>query len=211
MRRIYIPELSVHVIRRGNNRCAIFRDDRDRQVFLAAFRDAAQKSRTTVHAFVLMDTHYHAVVSPGQSDSLSSMMKALGEEYVRYVNGKYDRVGTLWAGRYRSPIIESEQYWLNCVRYVEQNPVRAGMVASPAEYPWSSYRFHAYGESMDWLTEHAVYQALGATGEERRAAYRALCDVQLTDEELIGVRRRRIRQPDTLPPVVRTRDGLTAV
>lgn len=135
-----------------------------------------------------MTTHYHLIVTPTESSALSQMMKELGERYVKYFNRDTKRVGTLWNGRYRSLLIDDECYWLACLRYVEQNPVRAGMVATADEYRWSSYRAHAHGQWDDWLTPHPVYQALGVTAAERQCAYRSICgeNVSVADREMVS-------------------------
>ena len=189
MARIYVPGLSAHLIRRGVNRCTIFGDDEDRTTFLVIVKEAARDGRTKFHAIALMSTHYHGLVTPADRDALPHTMKMIGERYVEYFNRKYGRVGTLWSGRYRAIYIDSERYLLNCLRYIEQNPVRARMVAAPGDYRWSSYRVHAFGERSDWLTPHPVYRALGATQKERQAAYRSACEVPLTEDELALQRR----------------------
>ncbi len=182
--RFYVPGLSVHVMRRGNNHQTIFRDDRDRFVFLNILRKGAREHGLLIHAFVLMTNHYHALATPANPTALPQTMKVLGERYVKYFNCKYDRIGTLWTGRYRALPIESSMYWLNCLRYIAQNPVRAKIVESPDAYRWSSYRRHACGESWDWLDEHRVLRALGSTVAERQAAYRARCSMAMNDQEL---------------------------
>jgi putative transposase len=179
----------MHVIRRGNNRCAIFADDADRAIFLDRLRTAVGDHQVSVHGHVLMTTHYHLIVTPHAADALAGAMKQLGECYVSYFNRKHDRVGTPWTDRYRAIPITDERYWLTCLRYIEQNPVRAGMVSRPDAFKWSSYRVHALGEPSDWLVPHHLYLSLGATLEERLMAYRAICDVPLTDDELALQRR----------------------
>jgi putative transposase len=186
--RIFVPGISLHVIRRGNNRCAIFKDDEDYLVLLRTLRAAAEENRVLVHAFVLMTNHYHVLVTPQCDVAVPAMMKNLGEEYVKYFNGKYDRIGTLWTGRYKAPLIDDDRYALTCLRYIEQNPVRAGMVDTPEGYRWSSYRFHAYGVGYEWLTPHRVYLALGPDVEARQTAYRAICSTALGDDELVNQR-----------------------
>ncbi len=186
--RFYVPGLSVHIIRRGHNRQVIFRDESDRLSFLQIMRNAATEHGTAVHGFVLMDTHYHSLATPGHADALPRTMKAIGQEYSIYFNRKYDRIGTPWTGRHRAIPVESAQYWLTCLRYIEQNPVRAGMVKAPQDYRWSSYRAHALGEIVPWLADHAVLNDLGLTVAERRAAYRSLCEKALRDEELAEMR-----------------------
>jgi putative transposase len=115
-------------------------------------------------------------------------MQQLGQRYVNYFNRKYQRTGTLWGGRYRAILIRDERYWLTCLRYVELNPLRAQLVRAPELYPWSSYQTHAFGTRSRWLTDHVVYDQLGATAEERQLAYRTICGVPLTDAELIQQR-----------------------
>lgn len=182
--RVYLPGVSLHVIRRGNNRCAIVGDDDDHRALLRILKQVSIKFGVSVHGFVFMTTHYHLIVTPPREHALPQMMKAVGEQYVRYYNGRYDRIGTLWAGRYSAFFLLDETYWLTCLRYVEQNPWRANMVTVPKSYRWSSYRVHAHGESSDWLVPHPIYLALGRTPTERQTAYRAICGVKLTDDEL---------------------------
>jgi REP-associated tyrosine transposase len=183
--RIFVPGLSHHVYRRGHNHCAIVRDDDDRRSFLRLIRNSATTNDTLVHGYSLMDTHYHMIVTPGHEGALSEMMKAIGEQYVDYFNRKYDRLGTLWAGRFRSPAIWDERYWLTCLRYVELNAVAAGMVIAPEDYRWCSYGVHACGEPSEWLTSHSLYLALGSTPEERQSAYREFCGMPLSEHQLV--------------------------
>jgi putative transposase len=127
-----------------------------------------------VHAYVLMTNHVHLLLTPGTADGPSRMMQWLGVRYVRHVNTTYRRTGTLWEGRFRAAPIESDSHLLTCYRYIELNPVRAGMVAGPADYPWSSYHAHAEGTDDPVVRDHTLFAALGATAAERQAAYRAL-------------------------------------
>ena len=138
-------------------------------------RRSARNFCVTLHGFVLMTNHYHLIVTPTSNGGLPKMMKALDGGYVRYFNKRQERIGTLWNGRYRGLPLEDERYWLTCLRYVEQNPVRAGMVPAPHDYQWSSYSAHAFGRWPTWLTPHAVYQSLGRDDGERQRAYRELC------------------------------------
>jgi putative transposase len=174
-RRTFIPGISVHVIQRGNNRVPIFGSSNDFEQFLELLRRSARNFCVTLHAFVLMTTHYHLIVTPTSVAGLPKMMKALDGGYVRYFNKRHERIGTLWNGRYRGLPLEDERYWLTCLRYIEQNPVRAGMVQAPHDYQWSSYSAHAFGRWPTWLTPHAVYQSLGRDDGERQRAYRELC------------------------------------
>jgi len=153
----------------------IFERSSDYEYFLELVRRYARNFSVAVHGFTLMTTHYHLIVTPTSEHGLPRMMKAVDGGYVRYYNKRTDRVGTLWNGRYRGLHIEDERYWLTCLRYVEQNPVRAGMVDTPEAYTWSSYSAHAFGRWPAWLTPHVAYQSLGANDADRQRAYRALC------------------------------------
>jgi len=187
-KRLFIPRLSVHVIQRGNNRVAIFSDHADYEVFLAFLRTAAQRNGVAVHGYALMTNHSHLIVTPADARALPQTMKELGGRYVQYYNRKHQRIGTLWNGRYRDLPIDDERYWLTCLRYVEQNPLRAAMVRSPEAYPWSSYRVHAMGEDPDWLELHHVYLALGRDSGERQTAYRALFRAPVSEAETVQQR-----------------------
>ena len=188
MLRIYLPGTSAHVYNRGNNRLPIFREETDCEVFVAMLKTAAARWGLSAHAFVLMTTHFHLIATPGSETALPGAMKQLGERFSRYYNDKHGRSGTLWEGRYRAKHITDERYWLICLRYVEQNPVRAGIVAAPDGYRWSSYAFHAFGQQPGWLTPHPVYLSLGSTAEERQSAYRVICAEPLPEPELLYIR-----------------------
>jgi putative transposase len=173
-RRVYVPGASVHVINRGNNHGNVFSRRSDYERFIALLRKAAALYDVAVHAFALMTTHVHLLVTPSSRLALPKSMKACGGEYVQHFNRKYSRSGTLWNGRYKPILVDDARGWLRCLRYIERNPVEAGIVRDPSEYEWSSYRTHALGEASTWLTPHPVYLALGSTPELRQAVYRAI-------------------------------------
>jgi len=183
-RRIYVPGLSAHVFQRGHNRCTVFDAPRDYDHFLDLVRHSALRYRTKVHAYALMTNHYHLIATPTGADGLPKTMKAIDCGYTKYYNRKHGRMGTLWNARYRAKLIQDESYWLTCLKYVENNPVSAGIVSAPAQYRWSSFRVHAYGAFNDWLELHQVYLQLGATPAERQQAYRAICAVSDTVVDL---------------------------
>jgi putative transposase len=162
------------VIQRGNNRSAIFAGRDDYRVFYEYLATACDQHGCSVHAYVLMTNHVHLLITPGVDRALSSMMQALGRRYVRYFNDCHRRTGTLWEGRYRASLIDSERYLLTCYRYVELNPVRARQVTRPEHYDWSSYRANALGLPDPLITAHERYVSLGADDESRCEAYRAL-------------------------------------
>lgn len=174
-RRVFLPNVSVHVIQRGNNRGAVFGEHRDYAHFLDLLKLAASFHAVDVHAFTLMTTHVHVLATPQNAAALPGMMKDGCGQYAQYFNRTYSRIGTVWNGRYKPRPVDDERYWLNCLRYIERNPVEAGIVTDPRDYRWSSYRVHAYGEESSWLTPHPLYLALGSTPEMRQAAYRAIC------------------------------------
>jgi putative transposase len=182
--RLFVPGVSLHVRQRGNNRCAIFGDDSDYEWFLVMLEAATKRHRVDVHGYTLMTTHTHLQVTPNTTHGPSEAMKQLGGAYVQYFNRKYQRVGTLWTGRYKAKPIIDERYWLTCLRYIEQKPVRAGLVVQPEQYRWSSYRVHALGHPSDWLASHPTLDALGANSAERQAAYREICATSLTGDQI---------------------------
>lgn len=173
-RRSFVAGLSLHVYQRAHNKSAIFTDPDDCEAFVDLVRESTIDARIDVHAFVVMSTHYHLLVTPPSSTALPNAMKRIDAGYVRYFNRKRNRLGTLWGGRYKSRLIEDERYWLTCLRYIEYNPVEARLVTQPADYRWSSYPVHANGAASVWLASHPVFEALGATAAERQAKYREL-------------------------------------
>src|SRR5262249_30923084 len=172
--RVFIPGACVHVTQRGNNRGTTFGDDADREGFLALVAAAAATNGVQIHAFALMTTHYHLQVTPESDTALPRTVQLFGGSYVQDFNRKYRRTGTLWDGRYGGAHVCNERYFYSCLRYIELNPVEAGMVAGPEGCRCSSYRFHALGEACSWLTAPPLYRALGPTAAARQAVYRAL-------------------------------------
>lgn len=186
--RYFIPGMPQHVIARGNDKQAVFFRELDYRLYLRALREAATDCGCQVHAYVLMTNHVHLLVTPEQKRSLPLMMQAMGRTYVQRLNLRYGRSGTLWEGRYKASLVETNGYFLACQRYIELNPVRAGMVDAPGDYPYSSYRHHALGREDPFLTPHPVYLALHAEPAARRRAYRNLFRDTLSDELLLQVR-----------------------
>jgi len=186
--RFFLPNTAVHAIQRGNNRQAVFFDDSDYQLYLDWLMLAAEKYSCRIHAYVLMTNHVHLLVTPENSDSLSRMFQYVGRFYVSYVNNTYGRTGTLWEGRYKASLVEEESYLLSCYRYIELNPVRAGMVKRIEDYPWSSYGHNAIASNNAVVSPHPLYLQLGKDEEQRCAAYRALFDMHLDSAVLEEVR-----------------------
>jgi putative transposase len=186
--RLALAGVAAHIIQRGNNRGACFFADEDYALYLHHLEELARLFGCAVHAYVLMTNHVHLLVTPRQADGTSLLMKHLGQRYVQYVNRAYRRSGTLWEGRFRSCLAQSEDYVLACYRYIELNPVRADMVAHPREYRWSSYRANAEGKASDLVTPHREYLRLAKDPAERRAAYRALFRSELDPDVLKEIR-----------------------
>jgi putative transposase len=186
--RFFAPGYPQHVILRGNNREPIFAADQDYAKLRECLREAAAAHELAIHAYVFMTNHVHLLVLPGTQSSLGKSMQSLGRKYVQYFNYAYRRSGTLWEGRYKATVIDAETYMLTCMRYIELNPVRAGMVEHPRDYRWSSYAAHAEGAADELLTEDRLYRRLGATAEARQAAYRQLFRAQLSKPDLSAIR-----------------------
>ena len=192
--RLTLPGYPHHVIQRGNNRQPIFASTADYQMLLALLDENARKFGVALHAYVLMGNHFHLLATPQTADGLPQMMQAVGRRYVRYFNDTQKRSGTLWEGRYKSTLIQSERYLLACMAYIDLNPVRAGMVLQAQDYPWSSHG-HYTGLRIDKLiTPHPLVWALGNTPFAREAAYAELVqsginpvqETALTDSALSG-------------------------
>lgn len=189
--RYVIPGQPQHIIQRGNNRQPIFAADADYQFFRDALVDAAEKHGLAIHAYVWMTNHVHLLATPEFDDSISKVFQSVGRRYVQYFNFTYRRSGTLWEGRFRATVVDSEQYLLTLMRYIELNPVRAGMVAHPRDYAWSSYHYNAQGEAglnADWITQHREYVRLGRSAAERQSAYRQLFRAALPAHDLKEIR-----------------------
>ncbi|MHB8759669.1 MAG: transposase [Thiobacillus sp.] len=189
--RYVIPGQPQHIIQRGNNRQAIFAADEDYAFFRDALVEAAARHGLTIHSYVWMTNHVHLLATPAREESIGKTFQSVGRRYVQYFNHAYGRSGTLWEGRYRATVVDSERYLLTLMRYIELNPVRAGMVAAPRDYPWSSYRANALGKrgpDADWVTPHEQYARLGRDEAARRKAYRALFTATIDADDLATIR-----------------------
>jgi REP-associated tyrosine transposase len=186
--RILLPGQPQHVIQRGNNRDVIFASEDDYLFYLEKLGDACKRFECDLHAYVLMTNHVHLLITPRSGEGIGKVMQSLGRYYVQYFNYHYKRTGTLWEGRYRSTLLDSESYLLTCSRYLELNPVRAGMVDHPAEYRWSSYAYNALGHGNALITPHELYLRLGSDCEQRCDAYRHLFDAHIEEKVLAEIR-----------------------
>ena len=172
--RVTFPGVALHVRQRGNDRQDCFREDGDRLVYLSALRALCARWRCGLHAYCLMTNHVHLLLTPADGGDCSMLMRDLGRTYVRYFNDRHRRTGTLWEGRFQSCLVDSPAYVIACYRYVEDNPVRAGMVARASDYPWSSYASNAGFVRDETLQPHCEYLALAEDETSRRAAYARL-------------------------------------
>ena len=169
--RLALPGYPHHVIQRGNNRQPIVLDEADRKMLYSLWLEESQRHKVAVNAYVLLDNHFHMLLTPPSDEAMSLMMQSVGRTYVRYFNQRHGRSGTLWEGRYNSSLVDSEAYLLTCMAYIDLNPVRAGVAESAEQFNWSSYK-HLIGQKNDKLvTPHALYWGLGNTPFAREVAY----------------------------------------
>jgi putative transposase len=192
--RLILPGLPLHVTQRGVNRGAIFVDDDDRQHYRRLLRKSCDAHAVAIHAYVLMDNHVHLLATPARAESMAKAMRSCGQTYVRHFNERHGRCGALWQERFGSSPIESDRHLLVVLRYVELNPVRAGMVTSATDHAWSSVHVHLGRRSESMLTPHPSYLALGATPSDRASAYAALLAEGLTYEQTSEIRKASAQQ-----------------
>ena len=182
--RVVLSGYPHHVIQRGHNRAPVFVSEADYEFYLEILKEWKELLRCRVYAYCLMTNHVHLVIDPGENaSSLALLMKRIAARYTRYINRVEQRSGTVWNGRYKSSPIETDRYLLACCRYVELNPVRAKIVASPEKYPWSSYTSRIRVSNGTWLDEHSLFEELGTTEPERRERYRDWVHASIPDDE----------------------------
>jgi len=176
--RLIEPGVALHIVQRGVDREDCFRQDADRLVYLTLLRDLSAATQCALHAYCLMTNHVHLLLTPGERQAPATLMRKLGQRYVPYFNRRYARTGTLWEGRFKSCLVDSARYVLGCHRYIERNPVEAGMVATPAAYVWSSHRGNIGLADDKLLSPHVEYLALASESASRYAAYRAVFEME---------------------------------
>ena len=187
-KRICIPGLPHHVVQRGNNRQATFYHDDDYASYLTFLGEAALQNQVSVHAYALMTNHVHLLLTPTTTDGLSLTIQTLGRRYVTYINKTYRRTGTLWEGRFKGAVIDSERYCLSCYRYIDLNPLRAGLVDQAADYRWCSFPSNGLAHADCLLTPHVLYEQLGETRQQRAARYFELVKERLDDDAIRHIR-----------------------
>ncbi len=187
--RVVLPQMPHHIIQRGHNRQVVFAHDDDYAYYLETLRAWKAHYGVKVYAFCLMTNHLHLLLEPGpEVGALAQLMKRVAARQTRYVNRLEGRTGTLWESRYKSSPVETETYLLACARYIELNPVRARLVAHPADYPWSSVRDKLGMCETSWLDSDPCYQALGASVLQRAQRYEAFVMAAIPEDEWCLIR-----------------------
>ena len=186
--RIKLADVPQHVVQRGINREPCFFADEDYHCYLHWLQKSAADWHCAIHAYVLMTNHVHLLVTTERPDGVAKLMQSIGRRYVQYINRSYRRSGSLWEGRFKSSLVQSEEYLMTCMRYIELNPVRANMVNDPAQYRWSSYRHNGLGQADERIAPHPLYLELGKDDGVRQEAYRALFRSELDDAALSDIR-----------------------
>jgi putative transposase len=186
--RLCLPGIPQHIIQRGTNRQACFGSDADMAAYALWLHEYSLKYGVKIHAWVFMTNHVHLLLSSSSRDGVSRLMQSLGRRYVRYFNHTHQRSGTLWEGRFRSCLVDADDYLLTCQRYIELNPVRAGMVLRPEDYHWSSYQANGVGVKSRLITHHPLYLALGRSPSERQARYRKLFEAHPHCDDFVRIR-----------------------
>ena len=194
--RLFLPQQPQHIVVRGHNRNTVLYCDDDFQFLYKCLRKAAHKNGLAIHAWVFMNNHIHLLVTPENEASLPKTMQSTGRLYAQYYNRSYQRTGSLWEGRYKSSLVDSDNYLLSCYRYIELNPVRAGIVSKPENYPYSSFHANALGKADAMVTPHELFlsyiSVVKTTKELRgynRKRYLDLCSELLGRKTLTDIRR----------------------
>lgn len=181
--RLVIPNQVHHIIQSGIDAKRIFADDEDCSAFLAWMGEASRLFKVAIHSYALMPDHLHVLATPTDETGLSKMMQWIGRHYVPYFNGKYQRQGTLWQGRFKATVLEANAYVLRCSLYIESNPIRSGLVVDVLDYPWTSYQHHIGLKTNPLISDHPVYWGMGNTPFQREAAYKEMMANGLYNDE----------------------------
>lgn len=190
--RVVIPEVSLHVVQRGHDRRDVFFCEADYLAYLDYLREFSERFGCSVHAYCLMTNHVHLLITPHAPDACGLVMKYTAQYYVNRINKQRHRIGTLWQGRFYSCLVPTDRYALTCYRYIELNPVEAGMVRNAGDYRWSSYGSNAGNTSnthFDFLLPHPAYEALSANNTARSRAYAALFESPLEQSMVDEIRK----------------------
>jgi putative transposase len=194
---MYLPGIPAHIVQRGNNRNVCFFAKDDYLVYKEALAKGLKRYGGFLHAYCLMTNHVHLLITPADTDSISRVIQHVGRQYVKYVNKRYRRSGTLWEGRHKGSLVDAENYLLACYRYIEMNPVAAGIASRPDDYPWSSYRANALDEHDALITAHDLYSEMGRGVEDRFSAYRDLFNSEIAEADINQISQALSRNPPT--------------
>ena len=187
--RLDLPGLSLHLTHRGVNRADVFFDAGDPQEYLLALAHGLERGEAQVHGYVLMRNHVHLLATPLVPGGVARLMQSVGRRYVRRVNLRLGRTGSLWEGRFKSFPVDTDRYLLNCLAYIELNPIRAGIVDRPENFPWSSVHHHLGLRREPWLVAHPTFASLGKNDGQRAAAWRSCLDQSLRADDVEAIRR----------------------
>lgn len=200
--RLFLPDQPQHIVVRGHNRDPILTREEDFRFLYQCLRKAAFKNNLSIHAWVFMNNHIHLLATPEHKKSLPKTMQSIGRCYAQYFNRMYHRSGSIWEGRYKSCLIDTENYLLSCYRYIELNPVRAGVARKPEDYAYSSFHANALGMLDSLVSPHVVFRAFISSkvsesktadsdtlGQGGRSCYRDLCAQLLDRKTLDDIRR----------------------
>ncbi len=186
--RLYAPSAVHHVVQRAAEGRDLIVDADDYAVFMDILQDAIKRHGLALHAYVLLPREIQLLATPSEPDSMARTMQAIGRRYVPYVNRKAARAGALWDRRFRSTLIEADEYLLACMRHIETRPAAEGLAASAEEWRWSSYGHHVGSAQQAFINDHAIYWALRDTPFERQAAYRAIVSTPLESQVIERIR-----------------------
>ena len=186
--RLNLSRIPQHIVQRGNNRLPVFFFSDDYYLYLEILEEAAEKYDVMIHSYCLMPNHVHLLMTPDTKSGISRVLQDLGRRYVRYINYRHKRTGSLWEGRYHSCLVESEYCLIDCSRYIESNPVRAGLVTEPEDYIWSSYHHNGLGKADSNIIPHVEYLKLGVGIKDRCSAYRKLFSIDLDNKIIRNIR-----------------------
>ena len=187
--RLFLPKVPLHIVQRGHDRRPVFIQRQDYEYYLSNLVQAKEKFDVRLYAYCLMTSHVHLVVAPfGNPANISALMRTIAARQTRHVNRLEGRTGTLWEGRFKASLVDSDAYFLGCCRYVDLNPVRAGITEDPVDYEWSSYQYLSGSRAADWLDQNPVYRSLGKISTERGNSYRSFVQDGIAADELAMIR-----------------------
>ena len=211
--RVFVPGYPHHIVQRGHDRNAVFVETRDYEYYLANLIEWKSHYDVGVYAYCLMTNHVHLILVPlAKGSGISGLMRRLSARQCRRVNLLENRIGTLWSGRFKSSVIDADRYLLACLRYVELNPVRAGMINRPEDYRWSSYAQRIGICKESWIDSDPATSALGPTLGAQRRAYVKFVGEHVAEAEFTlirnAVKRNQLTGTDNFVDQIERRTGI---